>query len=175
MLASKTDIVAGIIPDTVLDGGASKDIPKKANVSVEKGSMSSQYIGAYELSAVAFVITNLIASSPSGSIFGQKFTSSDPIIFFFRLLLDRKIPAFVRREIIPGNSDTSEYIDLKTAQIDEELVRSCLEFKMATTWTFETADYDSVVTAIAKTTSPDVDSVAHIDDEDDREDEEGDE
>lgn len=137
-----------VSPRTTEGGGPRS---KEADSAIPKsGGMSAPFVGSYELANVAYKVTNLIASTPGNSIFGQPFTSPDPVITFFKLMLERKVPAVLRREIIPGDPDTVECVDIRQVLCDEEILRANLEFKIANTSLLETDDYIGSLKALAK-------------------------
>jgi hypothetical protein len=130
-----------------------------------KETMSSPYVGHYELAGVAFTTTNLIAASPEGTIFGQKIKYVDPICSFLDLLLDRKLPMIVKREIIPGNPDTVEPVDIRTCLFDDNFFRGCLEFKRSNSVVAEMDNYTKMVTDLGKTEEIDIDDTPYAEDD----------
>ena len=128
----------------------------------EHGNLiSSEYIGHYELGKLAFTITNLLASCTSNEIFGKKLEYLDPICECLSRLLNRTVPAIIEREVIPGNPDTIDRIDIRKARFDEEYVRECLEYKSSNNVMSKLTDYTQTLWQLTKEEAIEVDNTLY--------------
>jgi hypothetical protein len=83
-------------------------------------SITPPHLSKYELVNLYSTVVELITHSTDGYIFGEKITNPNPYSAAVELILARKVPAVVKREI-PQVSEP-EYLDVRTMSFDETIL-----------------------------------------------------
>ena len=94
------------------------------------GTISPFVMRVIELGGPVCILANLLASSSSTSMLGEKFEYTDAICEAWRRILERKAPLIVEREVIPGNPDSKETFNLNDLLLDRDYLQACLDFRL---------------------------------------------
>jgi len=95
-----------------------------------RGSISVPVLGLTELAKAAFILTNVIAASPSDIVFGEKREyPNDPILEAYRLILNRKVCMRIERMVVPGEPRSIESFDIRDMVFDMDYLGCIMEFR----------------------------------------------
>lgn len=94
------------------------------------GQASAPVMGILEMARSTASITDVIASSSSANVLGEPSVYSDPICEGLRRMIEGKAPLFVRRELIPGNSESVEVFDIRDMLFNRSWLEAHLAFRL---------------------------------------------
>ena len=90
---------------------------------------SSNVLHVMELAEVISCLTNMLESSTTSVLLGEQSIYADPVCEALWRLVNRKTHMLVKRQIIPGNSNTDEIISVDNAIYNRPYLLGLLKFK----------------------------------------------
>lgn len=101
---------------------------------MEKGQplASSPVLGVLEVARLLSTLTDIITGSSTSVMLGEKTKDQDPICEALRRIIDRSAPLYVRRELVPGDPDSIEVIDVRNMIFDMNYARAVYDFRRDT-------------------------------------------